>query len=165
MSIPAEAFVHGEVGRFAAGQMFTQQGIWWMLTDAQGPHGRRTGIALNGPMIGQLVFPLAQDKALAIAPSFKVRPLLASLPSPTAPVPGSLFFSPAGPMVRSWFENQMVYAFDFAGSDRTVDFPHDAVAISTWSMGLFLNEGADAPLCELFTVNVAPVAEAGSDTL
>lgn len=160
MSFPAEAFIRGYVRQFESGQLLTHNGIWYLLTDAE-RGSARIALVFNGPQRGRAVELRAEDTILAIAPAFRWRPMVPSVPSPEAAHVGSLFFGPTGPAFRSWAQGQPVYAFDCSGREITRDFPYDAVSVPTWSVGLYWPDPSSALIGVLFEIDATPSVEGG----
>lgn len=103
----------------------------------------------------------AEDRVLAVAPAFKWRPIVPSVPRAEEARVGSLFFGPAGPAFRSWAHDQPVYAFGCSGEDITRDFPYDAMSVPVWSVGLYWAEPFSALIGVLFEVDATPGGAGG----
>lgn len=156
MKIPAEAFTYGRVNGFRPGQLLAKNGDWFLLTSLVNGDECHA-LALNGRLIGQLVIIRAHDQMFAISPAFCCKPLLGAPPHPAQAQPGSLFFSPDGPALRSWVMGQMIYAFSPLGQNVTQNFPFDAVSVAVWSMGLYREENPAVLVDILFEVDATPV--------
>ncbi|MEG3789339.1 hypothetical protein V1318_04325 [Lysobacter sp. CCNWLW3] len=126
-----------------------------------GNTNRRRALAMNGALQGQLTVLQAHDQVFAISPAFRCRPLLPTLPEPAQAKPGSLFFYKDGHAFRSWFNEEVVYAFNSSGEDVTPSFQHDPVSVPVWSMGLYREDAPGALIDILFEIDANAVDAPG----
>jgi len=149
MKIPAEAFAWTSWSDLVPGQLVQQGDVWLLLVDiAMRDQRSRPALILTGENAGDAI-DLARTETtafLTIGGACSWRPMLEALPAAVGvqSEPGALLIGPQGPFLRTWYQGESRYAFDFHGTDVTDRVPARCPSAVRWSMGLF-GPGLSAP--------------------